>query len=98
MTPNILIDMVNTTVFKESEWIGANKEYHDVPTHVSSVKRDCLPSCTAIMRAVSHPPTSQSRTSSLSGFCASPMAKEETEILNLTCAALALATDEMMTV
>jgi len=31
MTPDILIDMVNTTVFKESEWIGANKEYPDVP-------------------------------------------------------------------
>jgi hypothetical protein len=35
MTPNMLADtsMVNTTVFKESEWIGANKEYRDVPTH-----------------------------------------------------------------
>jgi len=38
MRPNILIDMVNTTVFKESEWIGVNKEYHNVPTHVSNAK------------------------------------------------------------
>jgi hypothetical protein len=30
----MLIDMANTTVFKESEWIGANNEYRDVPTHV----------------------------------------------------------------
>ena len=42
MTPDIVIDMVNTTVFKESEWIGANKEYRDVPTHVSDAKRDRL--------------------------------------------------------
>ena len=40
MTPNILVDLVNTTVFKESEWIGANKEYRDVLTHVSDAKRD----------------------------------------------------------
>ena len=42
MTPNILVDLVNTTVFKESEWIGANKEYRDVLTHVSDAKRDHL--------------------------------------------------------
>ena len=42
MTPNILVDLVNTTIFKESEWIGANKEYRDVPTHVSDAKRDRL--------------------------------------------------------
>jgi len=42
MTPNILIDMANTTVSKEPEWIGANKKYCDVPTHVSNAKRDLL--------------------------------------------------------
>ena len=42
MTPNIPIDLVNPTVFKESEWIGANKEYCDVPTHVSDAKSDRL--------------------------------------------------------
>lgn len=42
MTPKILVDMVNTTIFKESEWIGANKEYHNVPTHVSDAKSNRL--------------------------------------------------------
>jgi len=34
--------MVNTTLFKESEWIGTNKEYHNVPAHVSDAKSDRL--------------------------------------------------------
>ena len=31
MTPNILVDLVNTTVFKESEWIGA-RQFRAIPS------------------------------------------------------------------
>ena len=31
MTPNILVGLVNTTVFKESEWIGA-RQFRAIPS------------------------------------------------------------------